>query len=84
MAELDALSKAYREQFTPPLSSDFIYTFPANLAGVPTLTLPSGFTTDGRPQALQLIGRRLSEATLCRIGHAFERATDWHARHPAV
>ena len=60
------------------------FTIPADFAGTPTLTLPCGFTDNGIPYALQLMGPRLSEATLCRIGHAYESATDWHNRHPDV
>ncbi len=60
------------------------HTIPANLAGVPTLTVPCGFSGGGIPYGLQLIGRRLSEAPLCRIGQAYEQATDWHTRHPAL
>ena len=40
--------------------------------------------TDGAPLSVQLVGRHLSEATLCRIADAYERATDWHTRHPDV
>jgi len=60
------------------------FTVPANFAGTPTLTLPCGVAQSGTPYALQLLGRRLSEPMLCRIGHAYEEATDWHARHPSV
>jgi amidase len=58
------------------------FTVPADFAGTPTLTVPCGFADDGRPYALQFMGRRLSEQTLCRFGHAYERATGWHERHP--
>jgi len=60
------------------------FTIPADFAGTPTLTLPCGASGDGRPYALQFMGRRLSEPTLCRLGHAYERATDWGERHPPV
>lgn len=60
------------------------FTVPANFAGTPTLTLPCGVAPSGTPYALQLLGRRLSEPMLCRIGHAYEEATGWHARHPSV
>jgi amidase len=58
------------------------FTVPANFAGTPTLTLPCGLSPSGVPYALQLLGRRLSEPMLCRIGHAYEEATVWHKRHP--
>ncbi|MEE4162781.1 MAG: amidase family protein, partial [Woeseiaceae bacterium] len=60
------------------------FTIPADFAGTPALTLPCGFSADGIPYALQFMGPRLSEAMLCRIGHAYEAATDWHERHPPV
>jgi amidase len=60
------------------------FTIPADLAGTPALTLPCGFSEDGRPYAVQFLGNRLSELELCRIGHAYEQATNWHNRHPAV
>jgi len=60
------------------------FTVPADFAGTPTLTVPCGVAGDGRPYALQFMGKRLSEPTLCRFGHAYEGATRWHQRHPAV
>jgi len=60
------------------------FTIPADFAGTPTLTVPCGFSDDGRPYALQFMGRRLAEPMLCRLGHAFEGATPWHRSHPAV
>jgi amidase len=61
------------------------YTVPADFAGTPTLTLPCGFSDEDRlPYAMQLLGRRLSEPMLLRIGHAYESATAWHERHPPV
>jgi amidase len=60
------------------------FTIPADFAGTPTLTVPCGFSDDGRPYALQFMGRRLSEPMLCRLGHAFEAATPWHRSHPPV
>jgi amidase len=60
------------------------FTVPANFAGTPTLTLPCGVSPSGVPYALQLLGRRLSEPMLCRIGQAYEDATKWHGLHPPV
>lgn len=60
------------------------YTFPANLARTPTLSLPCGFSEAGLPHTIQFMGNRLSEPLLCRIGHAYEEATAWHNRHPNV
>lgn len=60
------------------------FTIPADFAGTPALAMPCGFSGTGIPHALQFMGRRLSEGMLCRIGHAYEKATDWHDRHPPV
>lgn len=58
-----------------------IYTIGANLAGLPAMSLPCGFS-GGLPVGLQLIGPHLSEARLLQTAHHFQRATDWHARVP--
>ncbi len=58
------------------------FTAPFDFAGNPTITLPSGIDTHGLPLSLQLVGPRLSEALLCRAGHAFQQRTDWHTRRP--
>ena len=60
------------------------YTAPFNMTGQPTLTLPGGFSTDGLPIAFQIVAADLGEATLIRAGVAFQNATDWHRRHPAL
>jgi aspartyl-tRNA(Asn)/glutamyl-tRNA(Gln) amidotransferase subunit A len=59
-----------------------ISTHPFGVANTPALALPMGFTRDGLPLSLQVVGRPFAEATVYRIGHAFERATPWHQRHP--
>jgi amidase len=65
-----------------PRSSEF--TMPMDLAGVPAICLPSGFSPDGLPYSIQFTGRRLTEGTLLRIAHSYETATQWHKRHPVV
>jgi amidase len=60
------------------------FTTPYSLTGYPTLSLPCGQSPDGMPLSLQFVGHQLSEALLCRVGHAYERATEWHRRHPIV
>jgi aspartyl-tRNA(Asn)/glutamyl-tRNA(Gln) amidotransferase subunit A len=57
---------------------------PFNLAGVPALVLPCGFSADGLPIALQLAGKAFDEATVLRAGYAYQQATDWHRRHPPI
>ncbi len=59
-------------------------TSPASLAGLPALSVPCGFTRSGLPVGLQLIGRPFGEATLFRIGRAYERATDWRRMRPEL
>jgi amidase len=60
------------------------FTIPADLAGTPTITVPCGFSPEGSPYAVQFLGSRLSEKNLCRIAYAYERATQWHQRHPTI
>lgn len=57
-------------------------TRPFNGLGLPALSLPCGFSAAGLPLAFQLVGRPFDEATVLRLGHAYQRATDWHAREP--
>jgi aspartyl-tRNA(Asn)/glutamyl-tRNA(Gln) amidotransferase subunit A len=58
------------------------FTRPINYLGLPSLAIPSGFTKSCLPVGMQLIGRSFDEAMLLRIGAAFQRATDFHARVP--
>ena len=60
-----------------------VCTLPVNIAGLPALSLPCGFS-DGLPVGMQLIGPHLSEPTLLRIGQAYEQGTEWHKRRPAL
>jgi aspartyl-tRNA(Asn)/glutamyl-tRNA(Gln) amidotransferase subunit A len=57
-------------------------TRPANLTGFPALSVPCGFTQDGLPIGLQLIGRPFAEAAILQIGHVYEQNTSWHQRRP--
>ena len=59
-----------------------IYTIGANLAGLPALSVPCGFS-DGLPVGLQLIGPHLGEAALFKTAHYFQRETNWHKQIPA-
>ncbi len=58
-----------------------IFTVPANLAGIPGLSLPGGFV-EGLPVGIQLLGRPFDEATLLRIGHAYQQQTKHHLQEP--
>jgi aspartyl-tRNA(Asn)/glutamyl-tRNA(Gln) amidotransferase subunit A len=57
-------------------------TRPFNGLGLPALGLPCGFSRAGLPLAFQLVGRPFDEAGVLRLGHAYQRATDWHTRTP--
>lgn len=59
-------------------------TFAASLTGLPALSMPCGFTSDGLPIGLQIIGRPLAEKTLLQAAFAYERSTDWTSRRPAL
>src|SRR6185312_11299205 len=59
-------------------------TMPFNVAGLPALSLPCGFSESGLPIGLQLAGRPFDEATVLRAGHAYEQATEWHKRQASV
>ncbi|MFQ5829165.1 MAG: Asp-tRNA(Asn)/Glu-tRNA(Gln) amidotransferase subunit GatA [Candidatus Methylomirabilia bacterium] len=61
-----------------------LFTIPVNLAGLPGLSLPGGFTRDGLPVGLQFIGKPFDEATLLRVAYAYEQATDWRIRKPPL
>ena len=78
-----------REEMYGPLSADRgtsfqRYTVPYDYNGAPTISLPCGLSGDGLPLSLQFVGKALSEPLLCRIGHAYEQATDWHNLHPPI
>ncbi len=59
-------------------------TRPFNALGLPALSVPCGAAADGRPVAMQLVGRPFDEATLLRLAAAYERTTPWHRRRPAL
>ena len=60
-----------------------VCTIPVNIAGLPGISIPCGFA-DGLPIGVQFIGKALDEATLLRAAYAYEQATDWHKRKPAI
>ena len=59
-----------------------IYTISVNLAGIPAISLPCGFSKAGLPIGLQIIGRAFEEETVLRAAHAYEQATMWHTKKP--
>jgi len=60
------------------------YTPIYNLTGLPAMSVPCGFSSDGFPIGLQIAGRAFDEATVLRVAQAYERATGWHQRHPEL
>ena len=52
--------------------------------GLPTITLPCGFSKSGLPIGLQIIGPKWGEECMLRVAHAFEQATPWHDKHPTL
>ncbi|MBI5467918.1 MAG: Asp-tRNA(Asn)/Glu-tRNA(Gln) amidotransferase subunit GatA [Deltaproteobacteria bacterium] len=61
-----------------------IFTISCNLAGIPGISLPCGFTKEGLPVGLQLLGRTLDEGTVLKTAYAYESATEWHTRRPKI
>jgi len=60
-----------------------IYTIPANLAGLPGMSVPCGFGENELPVGLHIVGNYFSEARMLAVAHHYQRATDWHRRAPA-
>lgn len=60
-----------------------IYTISANLAGIPALSVPCGFS-DGMPVGLQILGKQWDEETILKVGFGYEQATNWHEEKPPV
>ena len=61
-----------------------IYTISVNLAGLPALSLPCGFDSEGLPIGLQIIGKHFDESTILAVAYAYEQSTDWHKRKPSL
>jgi len=59
-----------------------IYTISMNLAGVPAISVPCGFTSNNLPVGLQIIGKHFDEETILKVAYAYEQSTDWHKRKP--
>jgi aspartyl-tRNA(Asn)/glutamyl-tRNA(Gln) amidotransferase subunit A len=60
------------------------HTIPFNYYGLPAITIPCGFTSDGLPLGLQIVGPEWGESKVLDIAHKFQMATNWHLKHPAI
>lgn len=60
-----------------------VFTIPANMAGIPGIAVPCGFSDD-MPVSLQLLGKPFDESTLFRVAHAYEQSTEWHQMRPPL
>lgn len=61
-----------------------VFTISVNLAGLPAISLPCGFSKAGMPIGLQLIGRAFEEETVLRAAHAYEQSAQWHQKKPPI
>jgi aspartyl-tRNA(Asn)/glutamyl-tRNA(Gln) amidotransferase subunit A len=61
-----------------------VYTVGANLAGLPGISIPCGFSRAGLPIGLQLVAPAFEEEKLLRVARMYERQTDWHTRRPRL
>lgn len=61
-----------------------IFTLSINMSGVPAISVPCGFTSDGLPIGVQIIGKHFDEATVLSTAYAYEQSTEWHERKPAL
>ena len=87
LAAATAPTVAFRlgEKLSDPLAMylNDVLTLPGSLAGVPGLSVPCGFS-DGMPVGLQLLGKPFDEATLLKVGDAYQRVTNWHTYQPEL
>jgi aspartyl-tRNA(Asn)/glutamyl-tRNA(Gln) amidotransferase subunit A len=60
------------------------YTGQWNLSGLPAICIPTGFTSDGLPLSMQIIGKPFAEATVLKIADAYQRVTDHHLQVPPI
>jgi aspartyl-tRNA(Asn)/glutamyl-tRNA(Gln) amidotransferase subunit A len=85
---ISTLDAAYNSPLSPDYSDirrlTLRNTTPFDKYGIPTISVPCGFTSAGLPVGLQISGPHGSEAVVLRLAHAYEQATGWHKKHPTV
>jgi aspartyl-tRNA(Asn)/glutamyl-tRNA(Gln) amidotransferase subunit A len=74
------------EKVNDPLTMylEDICTIPVNLAGIPAISVPCGFASNGLPVGLQIMGKAFDETTILRVAHAFEQNTEHHKARPEL
>ena len=92
MSPFDALVGPSRAGIATPLDQDFRSVAPhsakhtmlwvGNLAGIPAISVPSGFSPEGLPTGIQFMGRAYEENAILAVARAYQSLTDWHERHP--
>jgi aspartyl-tRNA(Asn)/glutamyl-tRNA(Gln) amidotransferase subunit A len=73
-----------REESDKPRNPEIENTGQFNVYGIPAISVPCGFTSDGLPVGLMIAGPRFSEGKVLALAHAYERATEWHNRKPPL
>ena len=73
-------------EIPPPgaVPSSLRNTQPFDIFGLPTISVPCGFTREGMPIGLQITGPRFGESRVLALAHAYQQITDWHTRRPQV
>jgi len=81
-----SIADGAREETPPPggVSPLLRNTQPFDIFGLPTISIPCGFTREGLPIGLQISGPRFGESRVLALAHAYQQATDWHTRRPSV
>jgi len=76
--------QAHPDQLRPAELVMLRNTRPFNVWGIPSISVPCGFTRSGLPIGLQLSGPAWGEATILRLAHAYEQTTEWHKSDPGL
>ena len=92
MSTYDAVVAPARRSPASPVDEEFRRTTPGtardimgavgNGAGLPSVSVPNGFTGDGLPTGIQFMGKAYDENTILAVARAYQSMTDWHDRHP--
>ncbi|HAL46669.1 MAG TPA: amidase, partial [Dehalococcoidia bacterium] len=91
MSRFDAIAAPTSGRTASPITEEFRNSVPStpdvmgaagNGCGLPSISVPSGFSEDGLPTGIQFMGRPYAENTILAIARAYQSITDWHTRHP--